>query len=58
MCVAGYVDADDVVADRVIECCRRRRLGVVEDDAPVLKILKMFQSLFQLLMLLKTSNDL
>ena len=53
MCVVGYVVADDVVADRKIKCCcrwssagededQRWRLSAVEDDVPVLNMLKMF----------------
>ena len=54
MCVAGYVIADDDVANRNIKCCcrwsstvededQRWRLSVVEDDVPILKMVKMFQ---------------
>ena len=53
MCVASYVYAYDDITDRNIKCCcrwsstvededQRWRLSVVEDDAPVLKMLKMF----------------
>ena len=69
MCIAGSVSTKDqedwsvvakdleyrsvVAKDQVIECYRRWRLGVVEDDVPVLKILNILYKLLQLLMIVE-----